>query len=73
MHTLTTQYHLPVTERTSHALNERLLFIVKSVEFYGRRFDKQDKSEVYEMLDTLRKRGDKIKHAEWLKKTLKVK
>ena len=72
MKTLKTQYHLPVTERTSNALNERLLFLVNSVEFYGRNFDGHDRGEVRAMLGALKARGKASKHALRVKKVLKI-
>jgi hypothetical protein len=72
MKKLKTQYNLPVIERTTNAINERLLFLINSVEFYGRKFDKFDAIEVKEMLNVLKDRKQKTKHALRVKKTLKI-
>ena len=72
MKTLKTEYHLPVKKRSSNAINERLLFLINSVEFYGRNFDKQDKGEVRLMLKTLKVRGEISKHALRVKKVLNI-
>jgi hypothetical protein len=72
MKKLKTQYNLPVIERTTNAINERLLFLINSVEFYGRKFDKFDAIEVKEMLNVLKDRKQKTKHALRVKKILKI-
>ena len=70
---LKTQYNLPIHKRTTNAINERLLFIINSVEFYGRKFDKFDRIEVKSMLDVLKDRGQKTKHSLRLQKVSKIK
>ena len=72
MKTFKTQYHLPIVDRSTNAINERLLFLINSVEFYGRKFDKFDAIEVKEMLNVLKDRKQKTKHALRVKKILKI-
>ena len=72
MKELKTQYNLPIIERTTNAINERLLFLINSVEFYGHKFDKFDRFEVTSMLNVLKSRGHKTKHASRLHKILKI-
>jgi hypothetical protein len=72
MKELKTQYNLPIIERTTNAINERLLFLINSVEFYGRKFDKFDAIEVKEMLNVLKDRKQKTKHALRVQKILKI-
>ena len=72
MKELKTQYNLTPIERTTNAINERLLFLINSVEFYGRKFDKFDAIEVKEMLNVLKDRKQKTKHALRVQKILKI-
>lgn len=58
---------------STEAINKKLLFLVNSVEFYGRKFDKFDRIEVKRMLDILKARGHKTKHALRIQNILKVK
>ena len=67
-----TQLNIPVNQRTSYALESRLLFLVTSVEFYGRRVDQHDRNEVRTLLNTLKARGTASKYAIRIKNVLKI-
>ena len=69
---MNTQYHLPINQRNSPALDSRLLFLVNATEFYGRRVDQNDRKEARTILETLKTRGVTSKYALRVKNILKV-